>query len=55
MSKLKVLSFAVSIDGYAAGPSQDLRNPLGIRGPELMEWFFHTKMWRDMQGAGNGE
>ncbi len=28
MSKLRVLSFAVSIDGYSAGPNQDLQNPL---------------------------
>ena len=55
MSKVKVLSFGVSIDGFGAGPDQDLKNPLGVRGPELMEWFFHTKMWRDMHGQGNGE
>ena len=29
MSKLRVQSFAISIDGYGAGPNQDLRNPLG--------------------------
>src|SRR5438034_7213224 len=37
MSKLRVQSFAISIDGYGAGPNQDLQNPLGVRGPELME------------------
>src|SRR5580765_2004443 len=55
MSKLRVLSFAISIDGYGAGPSQDLQNPLGIRGPELMEWFFHTRVWRKMHGHEDGE
>ena len=55
MSKLRVQSFAVSADGFGAGTGQDLQNPLGIRGPELMDWFFHTKMWRDMHGQGNGE
>ena len=44
MSKLRVESFAISIDGYGAGPNQDLQNPLGVRGPELMEWFFHTRV-----------
>ena len=44
MSKLRVQSFAISIDGYGAGPNQDLQNPLGVRGPELMEWFFPTRM-----------
>jgi dihydrofolate reductase len=55
MSKLRVLSFAVSIDGYSAGPNQDLENPLGARGPELMDWFFHTRSWRAMHGQADGE
>ena len=55
MSRLKVLSFALSLDGYGAGPDQDLQNPLGVRGPELMEWFVHTRIWRKMQGADEGE
>lgn len=55
MSKLRVQSFAVSTDGYAAGPNQDLQNPLGIRGPELMEWFFPTRVFQKMYGKGEGE
>jgi dihydrofolate reductase len=55
MMKLRVQSFAISIDGYGAGPSQDLEHPLGVRGPELMEWFVHTRMWRKMQGNDDGE
>lgn len=55
MSKLCVRSFAISIDGYGAGPGQDLNNPLGVRGPELMEWFFKTRMWRQMHGEAGGE
>ena len=37
MSKLFVRSFGISMDGYGAGPNQDLQNPLGVNGPELME------------------
>ena len=55
MSKLRVQSFAISIDGYGAGPNQDLQNPLGMRGPALMEWFFPTRMWRKMHGQDDGE
>ena len=55
MSKLRVQSFAISLDGFGAGPNQSLQNPLGVRGPELMEWFFPTKLWREMQGQGTGE
>ena len=55
MSRLRVQSFAISIDGYGAGPGQDLQNPLGINGPELMECFFHTRVWRRMHGHADGE
>jgi dihydrofolate reductase len=55
VSKLRVQSFGISIDGYGAGPSQDLQNPLGVNGPELMEWFFHTRVWRRIHGQGDGE
>jgi dihydrofolate reductase len=55
MAQLKVQSFAVSLDGFGAGPHQDVENPLGVRGPELMEWFFHTRFWRGMQGQDGGE
>jgi dihydrofolate reductase len=55
MSRLRVQSFAVSLDGYGAGPDQDLKNPLGIGGPELMEWFFATDVWKRMHGLGEGE
>lgn len=55
MSRLRVSSFAISLDGYGAGPGQDLQNPLGAGGPELMEWFFHTRAWRRMHGQEGGE
>jgi dihydrofolate reductase len=55
MPKVVVRSFAVSIDGYGAGKNQDLQNPLGVRGPELVEWFFPTRVWRKMQGHDDGE
>lgn len=55
MSKLRVQSFSVSVDGYGAGPNQDLQNPLGVRGTELMEWFFPTRVFQRMHGDGDGE
>jgi dihydrofolate reductase len=54
MSRLIVRVFSVSIDGYGAGPDQSLENPLGVRGPELFDWFFHTRVWQAMHGDGNG-
>ena len=55
MSKLLVRSFAVSLDGFGAGPEQSLQNPLGVRGPGLMEWFFHSRFWNRMHGTDGGE
>ncbi len=55
MSKVRVASFAMSIDGFSAGPNQDLENPLGVNGPELFAWFFKTRVFRQMQGADDGE
>jgi dihydrofolate reductase len=55
MPKIRVQSFAVSIDGYGAGPNQDVDHPLGVNGIELMEWFFQTRSWRTMHGQEGGE
>jgi hypothetical protein len=49
-----VNSFAVSLDGYAAGPHQSLEAPLGVRGLELFEWFFSTRTWKQMHGYEGG-
>jgi len=55
VSRLRVHSFSISIDGYGAGPNQDLQNPLGVGGPELFDWFFHTRTWQRMHGNEDGE
>lgn len=46
--KLRVQCFGISLDGYSAGPSQSLENPLGIGGTGLMEWFFQTRKFQSM-------
>jgi dihydrofolate reductase len=55
MSKLRVLCFGTSLDGYGAGPNQSLEHPLGVGGPEMMAWFFPTRTWTRMQGGDGGE
>jgi dihydrofolate reductase len=55
MSKVRVHTFSVSLDGFGAGPDQDLQNPLGVRGPELFDWFFHTRTFQRMHGQEYGE
>jgi dihydrofolate reductase len=55
MSEVRVQSFGVSIDGFAAGPNQSLQNPLGERGLEMMNWIFATRAWAAMHGQQGGE
>ena len=55
MAKVRVLSFGMSIDGYSAGANQDVEHPLGVNGPELFEWFFQTRVWREMHGLDGGD
>jgi dihydrofolate reductase len=55
VSRLRVHTFSVSIDGFGAGPNQDLQHPLGVGGPELFDWFFHTRTFQRMHGSGEGE
>jgi dihydrofolate reductase len=55
MSKVRVMSFGMTLDGFSAGPDQSLENPLGVGGPEIMEPFFHTRAFKTMIGLGGGE
>lgn len=55
MSNVRVSAFSVSLDGFGAGPSQDLEHPLGVGGPEMFDWFFRTRTWQAMHGNGGGE
>jgi len=54
MSKLRVY-FSISIDGYGAGPNQDLENPLGVGGLRVFDWFFPTRTWQKMHGKEDGQ
>ena len=54
MGKVVVRGFSISLDGYGAGPRQDLQNPLGVGGPEMFSWFMQTRTWRKMQGQEGG-
>jgi dihydrofolate reductase len=54
MSKVRVAAFSVSLDGFGAGPDQDIDNPLGVRGLELHSWFLATDVFKKMHGQGSG-
>ena len=52
MSKLRVHCFGISLDGFSAGPNQDIDHPLGVNGMDLMQWFFPTRVFQAMHGGG---
>jgi dihydrofolate reductase len=55
MGRLRVACFSISVDGYGAGPSQDLENPMGLGGMALHQWVFKTRSFQDTHGeAGAG-
>jgi len=54
MSKLRVNCFAVSLEGYGAGPRQDRDNPLGVGGETLHTWFHQTRTFKSMFGGQEG-
>lgn len=54
MTRLRVHSFSISLDGYGAGPEQSLENPLGVGGMALHEWSFPTRTFQLMHGNGDG-
>lgn len=54
MGKVIVAGFALSADGYGAGPDQSLETPLGKGGEGLFQWFFPTRTFRAMIGKEGG-
>jgi dihydrofolate reductase len=54
MGKVRACAFSVSLDGFGAGPNQDLQHPLGVGGAELTTWLFKTRMFHEMIGDEGG-
>jgi dihydrofolate reductase len=55
MPKLRVHNFAISLDGYGAGPDQSPDNPLGAGGGRLHEWALATRSFRRAHGGEGGD
>lgn len=53
--RVRVNGFAVSADGFGAGPDQGLDRPLGRGGEGLHRWFFPTRTCRANFGQTGGE
>ena len=54
MTRLR-LRISMALDGFVAGPTQSVDNPLGIGGMRLHEWVFPLAVWRAMHGLEGGE
>jgi dihydrofolate reductase len=55
MTRVRIESFTISLDGYGAGPNQSLENPLGVGGTDLHQWAFPTRTFqRALFGKDSG-
>jgi len=54
MPRLRVACYAISLDGYGAGPDQSLEHPLGRGGETLHDWFVPTRTFQTMVGKAGG-
>jgi dihydrofolate reductase len=54
MARLRVHGFTISVDGYGAGPHQDVEHPLGVGGQALHRWLFETRAFKQMFGGHGG-
>ncbi len=46
---------SMSLDGFVAGPSQSVENPIGVGGLRLHDWVFPLAAWRSSHGQRGGE
>ncbi|MBV8604506.1 MAG: dihydrofolate reductase family protein [Pelomonas sp.] len=55
MTRVRVNGFTLSLDGYGAGPDQDLEHPLGVGGMDLHQWLISTRTFqRNLFGKDGG-
>lgn len=56
MSRLRVESFTLSLDGFGAGAEQSLQQPLGLGGTALHAWALPTQTFqKHLFGSDGGE
>ena len=54
VTRVRVESFTISLDGYGAGPNQAVDRPLGVGGEALHGWIVSARSWRQMHGMQGG-
>ena len=54
MTRVRVEGFSISLDGYGAGPNQDMNNPLGVGGEDLHRWLVPTHTFQRIHSGESG-
>lgn len=54
MTRVRVDGFTISLDGFGAGPNQDLENPIGVGGKDLHQWLVSTRTFRETHFGAKG-
>jgi dihydrofolate reductase len=54
VTRVRVNCFSLSLDGFGAGPSQSLDNPLGVGGLAVHGWAHGTRTFQTMMGEEGG-
>jgi dihydrofolate reductase len=54
MTRVRVAAFTVSLDGYGAGPDQNIDNPLGVGGTQLHQWLVPTRTFQQTLFGNEG-
>ena len=54
MTRVRGACFTLSVDGYGAGPNQDINNPLGVAGTELHQWLIPTRTFQQALFGNEG-
>lgn len=54
MTRVRVEGFTISLNGYGAGPEQDIDHPLGRGGTELHPWLTATRTFQRTHGQDGG-
>ena len=55
MTRIRVDGFTISLDGYGAGPNQDLEHPMGVGARALHQWLVTTRTFqRNLFGKDEG-
>ena len=55
MSRLLVLGYTISLDGYGAGPRQTREEPLGVGGESLHDWLVNTPTFKGTHGSSRAQ